>query len=96
MRPRSARPERWFPDVIGTPRAFLDDQVPDRTVPIAVTEYNLFTTASIDTTGKMSQAINALYIADYIGQMALAGVVGSRFSGISSTARSVWKATTAC
>jgi len=69
-----ARPERWFPDVIGTARAFLDDQVPGATVPIAVTEYNLFTAADIDTTGKMSQAINALYIADYIGQLAAAGV----------------------
>jgi hypothetical protein len=69
-----ARPERWFPDVIATAREFLDDQVVDRTVPIAVTEYNLFTAASVDTTGKMSQAINALYIADYIGQMADAGV----------------------
>jgi alpha-L-arabinofuranosidase len=69
-----ARPERWFPDVITTARAYLDDQVPTRTVPIAVTEYNLFTQASVDTTGKMSQAINALYIADYIGQMATVGV----------------------
>jgi hypothetical protein len=69
-----ARPERWFPDVISTARAFLDDQVPNRTVPIAVTEYNLFTAANIDSTGKMSQAINGLYIADYIGQMAEAGV----------------------
>jgi hypothetical protein len=69
-----ARPERWFPDVIGTARAFLDDQVPDRTVPIAVTEYNLFTQGTIDATGKMSKAINALYIADYIGQLAEAGV----------------------
>jgi hypothetical protein len=69
-----ARPVRWFPDVIRTARAFLDDKIRDRTVPIAVTEYNLFTRANIDTTGMMSQAINALYIADYIGQMAQAGV----------------------
>jgi hypothetical protein len=69
-----ARPERWFPDVIGTARAFLDEQVADRTVPIAVTEYNLFTQGTVDPTGKMSQAINALYTADYIGQLAEAGV----------------------
>lgn len=69
-----ARPVRWFPDVIRTARAFLDAKVRDRTVPIAVTEYNLFTRANIDTTGMMSQAINALYIADYIGQMAEVGV----------------------
>ena len=69
-----ARPVRWFPDVIRTARVFLDAKISDRTVPIAVTEYNLFTRANIDTTGMMSQAINALYIADYIGQMAEVGV----------------------
>ena len=43
-------------------------------VPIAVTEYNLMSTADADRAGLMAEAINALYIADTIGQMALAGV----------------------
>jgi hypothetical protein len=84
-----SRPERWFPDVIGTTRAFLDDQVGDHTVPIAVTEYNLFDQGTVDPAGKMSQAVNALYIADYIGQMAQAGVtIANQWNLVNDTAGS--------
>lgn len=84
-----ARPEMWFPPLITTTRSSLDEQVPNRAVPIAVTEYNLFTAANIDTTGMMSQGINALYIADFIGQMADLGVsIANQWNLVNGTAGS--------
>jgi len=69
-----ARPVKWFPGLVTGARAALDDKIHARSVPIAITEYNLFTLAKIDTGATMSQALNTLYIADYIGQMAQVGV----------------------
>ncbi|MBE2221914.1 MAG: alpha-L-arabinofuranosidase [Anaerolineae bacterium] len=40
-----------------------------RSVPIAVTEYNLFAAEHNDVDERMSQAVNGLFIADTIGQM---------------------------
>jgi alpha-L-arabinofuranosidase len=40
-----------------------------RSVPIAVTEYNLFAAEHYDTDERMSQAVNGLYLADTIGQI---------------------------
>jgi hypothetical protein len=50
-------------------RDVLDDDVP-----IAITEYNLVAFGDGDTDQSMIRAVNALYLADSIGQMALAGV----------------------
>lgn len=43
-------------------------------VPVAVTEYGWISTIDADTEAKLSRAVNALYIADLIGQMAASGV----------------------
>ena len=69
-----ARPEHWFPGLMTGVRAVLDDQNPTRSVPVAITEYNLFSFADRDTTGMMSRSVNALYVADSIGEMAEEGV----------------------
>jgi alpha-L-arabinofuranosidase len=45
-----------------------------RRVPIAVTEYNLVAFLELDTADLMRRAVNALYIADTIGQFAEQGV----------------------
>ena len=46
----------------------------DPTVPIAVTEYNLVSFEAGDDELSMTQSLNALYIADTIGQMIVSGV----------------------
>lgn len=46
----------------------------DGDVPIAITEYNLVSQEAGDTEQSMIRVVNALYLADSIGQMALAGV----------------------
>jgi hypothetical protein len=46
-----------------------------RQIPIAVTEYNLFAFQEIDTRQYMRRAVNLLYLADTIGQMAESGIV---------------------
>ena len=68
------RPEATWPDTTRGPRSALDDVNPTRSVPIAVTEYNLFAFADGDTSAMMSHAVDGLYIADTIGQMASQGV----------------------
>ena len=47
---------------------------PSRTVPIAITEYNMVAFQDADNDRLMASAINLLYIADTIGQMAEHGV----------------------
>lgn len=68
------RPAEAWPKVMAGPRASLKARNPNRTVPIAITEYNMFAFADGDTSAMMSQAIAPLYIADSIGQMAGQGV----------------------
>ena len=68
------RPARAWPRTMGDVKDALAEQNPDRDVPVAVTEYNMFAFADGDTDGLMSQAVSALYIADTIGQMAEQGV----------------------
>ena len=71
-----ARPREIWDSELTDARRVLADRNPTRTapVPIAVTEYNLMSTADADRDGLMAEAVNALYIADTIGQMAHAGV----------------------
>jgi hypothetical protein len=64
-----ARPAELWPSVIADVRAALGDDTP-----IAVTEYNLVAVETRDTEQTMTKAMNALYLADSIGQMAANGV----------------------
>ena len=63
------RPRTLWPQTLATLRERLDDDIP-----IAVTEYNLVSFEAGDTERTMTQAMNALYIADTIGQLAVGGV----------------------
>nr|UZM28259.1 hypothetical protein [uncultured bacterium] len=57
--------------------------------PIAVTEYNLVARQDGDTTQSMTRAVNMLYIADTIGQLARAGVsIANQWTLASGTADS--------
>lgn len=47
---------------------------PGSEVPVAVTEFNLVATQDVDDEALMTKAVNALYVADTIGQMASSGV----------------------
>jgi hypothetical protein len=64
-----ARPEEMWPDTIADARRSLPDDVA-----IAVTEYNLVSAEAGDTARSMTRAVNALFIADSIGQLVVAGV----------------------
>jgi hypothetical protein len=68
-----ARPSELWTNALGDAREALAERNPDATVPIAITEYNLFSFADGDTDGLMAEGINALFIADTIGQMAVQG-----------------------
>jgi hypothetical protein len=63
-----ARPAELWPQVMSDVRGALGDDTP-----IAVTEYNLVSIPSRDTEQAMTKAMNALYIADSVGQLALYG-----------------------
>ncbi len=62
------RPAQLWPDVLGQVTAALPDDVP-----VAVTEYNLVSFEAGDTERTMTSALNALFIADSIGQIARSG-----------------------
>jgi hypothetical protein len=63
------QPESIWPDLLEMSRGTLDSDVA-----LAVTEYNLVSFLEGDTEAKMTTAMNALYIADTIGQLAVGGV----------------------
>jgi hypothetical protein len=69
--PESAvrRPAELWPGLITDVRTSLAADIP-----IAVTEYNLVSIEARDTEHSMTRAMNALYIADSIGQLARNGV----------------------
>lgn len=69
-----AQPQSVWPDTMADIRAALDEHAAGRRVPIAVTEYNLFAMQEQDTDHLMDRAVNALFIADTIGQMMTYGV----------------------
>jgi hypothetical protein len=70
----SLRPLSTWPSLLTDARDALAVANPTVTVPIAITEYNMFAFQDGDTDGLMSKAISAFYIADTIGQMAGQGV----------------------
>ncbi len=63
------RPADMWPALLDSVRSALPE-----TVPIAVTEYNLVSFEAGDTDRSMTRAMNALYVADSIGQFAVGGV----------------------
>jgi hypothetical protein len=63
------RPLDLWPDVVASVREQLESSIP-----IAITEYNLVSFEAGDTEQSMIRAMNALYIADSIGQLAVGGV----------------------
>lgn len=64
-----ARPIDAWPGLITTTREMLPDETP-----IAVTEYNLVSFEGGDSRRTMSTALNALYLAETIGQLVVADV----------------------
>jgi hypothetical protein len=67
------QPQRTWPWLIDavTPTLAADGA---SAVPIAVTEYGWISTIDADKDAKLNRAVNALYVADMIGQMAVSGV----------------------
>ena len=78
------RPSRLWPQIVVDVRERLDE-----TVPIAVTEYNMVSFEAGDTNRTMTQAMNALYLADTIGQLAVGGVdIANQWNLANGTTRS--------
>lgn len=67
-------PQEAWPSIMADVDAAFEEAGASRTVPVAVTEYNLVAFQDGDGQRLMTQARNALYIADSIGQMASNGV----------------------
>lgn len=69
-----AEPEAtWGPIQTGLRSAF-GNYAGGRAIPVGVTEYNLFSSQDQDGGQLMTRAVNALHIADTLGQMALHGM----------------------
>ena len=69
-----AIPEQVWPDLMQRATETLAGENPSRSVPIAITEYNLVAFQDSDNDRLMVSALNLLYIADTLGQMAEQGV----------------------
>jgi hypothetical protein len=67
-------PQRTWARVMGNLNAAFDRVGGGRRVPVAITEYNLVAFQDLDKGQLMLRAVNALFIADTIGQMAEHGV----------------------
>ena len=63
------RPSALWPETMADVREYLDEDVP-----VAVTEYNLVSFEAGDSDQTMTKAMNALFVADTIGQFAVSGV----------------------
>jgi hypothetical protein len=63
------RPSEQWPGIVGQLRSVLSEEGP-----IAVTEHNLVAVEAGDTEHSMTKAVNALYLAESIGQMVTNGV----------------------
>lgn len=64
-----ARPQAMWGPMMANVRTAFDQYADSRAVPVAVTEYNLFSVEGMDPDQWMSRAVNGLFIADSIGQM---------------------------
>lgn len=67
-------PQKTWGRVMGNLNTAFDRSAGGRRVPVAVTEYNLVAFQDLDTGQLMRRAVNTLFIADTIGQMAKHGV----------------------
>lgn len=68
-----AQPQAMWQEVMSDINAAFDRHAGGRRVPIAVTEYNAFAFRELDTNELMTRAVNTLFIADTIGQLAQQG-----------------------
>jgi hypothetical protein len=68
------QPQQIWPDVMNELNAAFDQYAGGRRAPIAVTEYNIFAWQDLDENQLMTKAVNTLFIADTIGQLADTGV----------------------
>ncbi len=69
-----AIPEQTWPDLMQRATETLAGENPSRAVPIAITEYNMVAFQDSDNDRLMASALNLLYVADTLGQMAEHGV----------------------
>jgi hypothetical protein len=69
-----AKPQQLWSGIVSDVHAAFDQHAEGRRVPIAITEYNLFAFQDLDNDQLMTQAANALFLADSIGQMAQSGI----------------------
>lgn len=69
-----AQPHQSWPRIVADIHAAFDQYAGGRRVPIAVTEHNLFATRDQDSSGMMLRAVNALFLADTIGQFVTHGI----------------------
>lgn len=68
-----ARPQETWAEMIAATNAAFDTYL-GRRIPIAVTEYNLVAFQDLDNDQLMTRAVNALFLADTLGQLATHGV----------------------
>ncbi|RRR65909.1 MAG: alpha-L-arabinofuranosidase [Candidatus Viridilinea halotolerans] len=66
-------PSEVWPAMVGALHRAMDEHL-GRRVPLAVTEYNLVAFLELDDPNLMRRAVNGLYLADTLGQMAQQGV----------------------
>lgn len=69
-----AIPQETWPAIVADVQAAFDEFAGGREVPIAITEYNLFAVQEQDNQQLMTRMVNALYMADTVGQMIANGV----------------------
>ncbi len=69
-----AQPQQTWSSIMADAQAAFDIHAGGREVPIAVTEHNLFSVQEQDNNQWMTRAVNALFMADTIGQMQQHGV----------------------
>lgn len=79
-----ALPQSDWPAIMDDVRTAFTSQAGGRAVPVGVTEYNLFASQDQDNQQLMTRAVNALYIADTIGQMIQQGVVMANQWGLAN------------
>ena len=70
-----AQPRRTWPRLLDKLKGALAQQAGGSQTPIAVTEYNLVAFQDLDTNQFMRRAVNALFVADTLGQLAEQGVI---------------------
>ncbi|MCB0131072.1 MAG: hypothetical protein KDD78_09495, partial [Caldilineaceae bacterium] len=84
-----AQPQSVWAGIVNYIRTTMQTHTGVDTIPIAVTEYNLFSVGDRDSDLLMNRAVNALFIADTIGQMATHGITMANqwglANGVSST-----------